>query len=161
MGARGKLKLVNPLTPVPEALKGTAAAGAPTLAPVKTAAVVADPVLSQLWDEIVPELDRAGLLAPSDGLAVEMCLRHFRAARVASDELAGATATVWDAKNERTMKHPAEVVFRSESLAFLEYAKQLGMTFVARARTPGAGSGAGGTDAGEDNPFLPASAAGR
>ena len=81
-----------------------------------------------------------------------MCLRHFRAARDASDALAAGEPTTWDAKNGREMKNPAEVVFRSESSAFLEYAKQLGLTFVARARTPVKGS-----DDGEGNPFAASS----
>lgn len=149
MGARGPLKLAGHLKAVPSPAAGTAAADAPAEAPLKPAAVSDDQALSDLWDAIVPEVDRAGLLTPADGPAVEMCLRHFRAARAASDELAAATATVWDHKNERPMKNPAEVVFRSESLAFLEYAKQLGMTFVSRARTP---SSKGDVD-GEANPF--------
>ena len=150
MGARGPLKIVSSLHSVASATAGTAAAEVPAVAPLKPQAVTDDQVLSDLWDQIVPQLDAAGLLAPSDAPAVELALRHFRAARAASDELAAGTATVWDAKNERPMKNPAEVVFRSESLAFLEFAKQLGMTFVSRARTPAAG---GGEDA-DGNPFA-------
>ena len=149
-GARGPLRLVPHLAAVPEAIAGSAAADVPALAPCKPDAVASDEALSALWDEIVPGLDEAGLVSPADASAVEMCLRHFRAARAASDELAVSTSTVWDGKNQRPMKNPSEVVFRSESLAFLEYAKQLGMTFVARARTPG--SATGGADA---NPFAP------
>lgn len=120
--------------------------------PAKTAAVEADDGLSGLWDLIVQPLSEAGLLAEADGLAVEMCIRHFRAARAASDDLSRGESTVWDRKNERSMKNPSEVVFRSESMAFLEYAKQLGMTFMSRARTP---SLKGDAD-GEANPFAPA-----
>ena len=150
MGARGPLKLVTHLQPVSDAVAGSAAADVPALAPEKPAAVVADAVLSEMWDQIVPGLDRAGLVTPSDAAAVELCLRHFRAARTASDELARGEATVLDEKNGRLMKNPAEVVFRSESLAFLEYAKQLGMTFVSRARTPGSATGG----AADENPFA-------
>ena len=150
MGARGALKIVSPLKPVGEAMAGTAAADVPALAPLKPDEVATDEVLSGLWDLIVPQLDEAGLVSPADGPAVELCIRHFRAARAASDELAQGQATVWDDKNGRPMKNPAEVVFRSESLAFLEFAKQLGMTFVARARTPAASKGA--DDGG--NPFA-------
>lgn len=154
VGARGplKLKLASHLSLVgADAVKGSAAADVPAMAPRKPAKVVADPELSVLWDEIVPQLDQAGLLAPSDAPAVELALRHFRAARDASDDLAKGQPTVWDEKNGRLMKNPAEVVFRSESLAFLEYCKQLGMTFVSRARTP---SVKGAAD-GEPNPFAP------
>lgn len=62
---------------------------------------------------------------------------------------------MWDEKNGREMKNPAEVVFRSESLAFLEYGRQIGLTFGARARTPMVG---GAEDDG--NPFAPAQGAG-
>ena len=150
MGARGPLKLVSPVRPVAGATAGTVAAEVPALSPLKPGAVAADEVLSELWDLMVPGLDAAGLVSPSDGPAVELCLRHFRAARAASDDLARGEPTVWDAKNARPMKNPSEVVFRSESLAFLEYAKQLGMTFVSRARTPAATKGA--DDGG--NPFA-------
>lgn len=150
MGARGPLKIVSAIQPVADATSGTVAAEVPALAPLKPEAVVDDETLSALWDLIVPGLDAAGLVSPSDGPAVELCLRHFRAARDASDHLASGKPTVWDAKNERPMKNPSEVVFRSESLAFLEYAKQLGMTFVSRARTPAATKGA--DDGG--NPFA-------
>ena len=146
MGARGKLKLASHLTSV--STEGTAASFTQPLAPEKPEPVADDPELSALWDSIVPTLDGAGLISPSDGPAVEMALRHLRAARVASDELAGGTVTTWDEKNGRDMKNPAEVVFRSESDMFLKYAQQLGMTFVSRARTPAAKG-----DGEDANPF--------
>lgn len=132
------------------AAAGTAAAEMQPVAPSKPSAVEADSELSRLWDEITPSLDEAGLLAPCDVVVLEMALRHFRAARSASDELHQGDATTYDEKNKREMKNPAEVVFRSQSLAFLDYAKQLGMTFVSRARTPG-----GKADEGGQNPFAP------
>lgn len=150
MGARGPLKLANHLSVVPVDAAGSVAADVQVSLPPKPTAVASNKALSELWDEIVPELDRAGMIAAIDGPAIEMCLRHFRAARAASDDLLGASSTVWDAKNAREMKNPAEVVFRSESMAFLEYARQLGMTFVARARTPGVK----GDGDGETNPFA-------
>lgn len=156
MGAGGRLKIANPLRTVPDAIAGTAAASVEAVAPVKPGPVAVDPVLSELWDQVVPDLDRAGLVCPSDALTIEMCLRHFAAARAASSELAKASASVEDRKHDRLMKHPAEVVFRSESLAFLEFAKQLGMTFVSRARTPSRRSG----DGEQANPFLGQEAAG-
>lgn len=136
MGARGKLKIAPHLTAV--STEGTAAASVQPVAPNKPGPVSEDPELSDLWDIIVPTLDDAGLVSPSDGPAIEMALRHFRAARVASDELAGGPVKMRDEKNGRDMKNPAEVVFRSESEMFLKYAQQLGMTFVSRARTPAA-----------------------
>lgn len=152
-GARGPLKVVGPLKSVAQAQTGTAATRVSPLAPNKPKAVAEDEELSQLWDEIVPELDKAGLLCTADVMSVEMTLRHFRAARAASDELAeGGVTMLNDEENTRygTKKNPAEVVFRLESAAFMEYAKQLGMTFMARART----AAPEGTEGGEANPFA-------
>jgi phage terminase small subunit len=147
MGARGKLKIAPHLSSVDT--EGTAAASLQPEAPEKPEQVAEDEELSVLWDTIVPTLDAGGLIAASDGPAVEMALRHFRAARVASDELAGGPVKIRDKKNGRDMKNPAEVVFRSESEMFLKYAQQLGMTFVSRARTPAAKG-----DDGDVNPFA-------
>lgn len=150
MGARGALKLANPLTPVGDAVRGTAAANMPAQAPAKPAAVEANEDLSALWDDVVGVLNKAGLVSPSDAPAIELALRHFLAARAASDQLLAEGPVEEDRKNERRMKNPAEVVYRSESLAFLEYAKQLGMTFASRARiSTGEDGGANG------NPFSP------
>ena len=135
MGARGKLKLATGLTIVPD---GTAAADVPALAPRKPKTVADNSDLSDLWDEIVPELDRAGLVSVSDAAAIELALRHFLVARLASDSI-GSEVAVADEHNAGTMKkNPAEAVFRLESDMFLKYAQQLGMTFVSRARTPAA-----------------------
>lgn len=147
MGARGKLKIASHLTAVDT--EGTAAAAVQPQAPDKPEPVAEDAELSELWDSIVPTLDAAGLISASDGPAVEMAIRHFRAARVASDELAGGPVAMRDEKNGRDMKNPAEVVFRSESDMFLKYAQQLGMTFVSRARTPVAKG-----DGDDVNPFA-------
>lgn len=149
MGARGSLKIAAHLKAVPDAIAGTAAAQVAAVAPVMPQAVADSEELRALWEQIVPSLDEAGLIAAADGPAVEMALRHYRAARAASDDLAAGSSTTYDAKNQRDMKNPAEVVFRSESMAFLEYAKQLGMTFVSRARTPAAK----GADDDGGNPF--------
>lgn len=151
MATPSKLKLVSPLKPVSEQVKGTAAAEVNPAEPTMPKKVREDDELRELWEEIVPDLLDAGLLAKSDGPAIEMAIRHFRAARDASDDLSIGEPTVWDEKNARPMKNPSEVVFRSESLAFLEYAKQLGMTFAARARTPMPK----GADGGDANPFIP------
>lgn len=134
MGARGKLKIASHLSTVDTT--GTAAAEVQPDAPTKPEQVAEDQELSDLWDAIVSSLQESGLIGRSDGPAVEMALRHFRAARVASDELASGPVTQRDEKNKRDMKNPAEVVFRSQSEMFLKYAQQLGMTFVSRARTP-------------------------
>lgn len=145
MGARGKLKLASGLAVVPP---GTAAADVPAFAPRKPQAVVDNRTLSELWDEIVPELDRAGLVTVCDAASIELALRHFLLARQASDTI-GDSVTVADTNHGGVKKNPAETVFRAESEMFLKYAQQLGMTFVSRARTPAA---KGADDDG--NPFA-------
>jgi len=91
--------------------------------------------LHGLWEKLVGELDDAGLIAAVDGPTLELALRHYAAAVQASDELIDGTATMHDDKNDRWMKNPASQVFRDHSTAFLEFAKQLGLSFTARART--------------------------
>ncbi|SDJ07702.1 phage terminase, small subunit, putative, P27 family [Frankineae bacterium MT45] len=150
-GARGPLKLPAHLRAVNDGEPaGSAAERIRSAEPEKPEQVAADADLSGLWDSIVPELDRAGLIAPSDGPVVELALRHFLVARKAFDQI-GDNVTVNDHHVAGGLKkHPAEAVFRSESDMFLRYANQLGMTFVSRARTPGAKE----PDDGAENPFT-------
>lgn len=148
MGARGPLKLAPHLKAVPESTEGTAAAQVAALAPAKPEDVEIDPELSAAWDQIVPDLDRAGLVSIADAAAVEMCLRHFVMARQAYRQV-GGDVMVEDPAHGGVKKHPAEAVFRAESAMFLKFAQQLGMTFVSRARTP-----AGKADEGDSNPFA-------
>lgn len=90
--------------------------------------------VSTLWDQVVNELSDAGLSSAVDGPALELALRHYAVAVAASDEVLRDGPTLFDAKNDRRMKHPASTVAAQHSAAFLEYAKQLGLTFVSRAR---------------------------
>lgn len=105
--------------------------------------------VSELWDSMVDDLDEAGLLTAVDGPTLELALRHYLSAARASDDLLRDGATMYDDKNERTMKNPASQVFRDHSSAFLEFAKQLGLSFVARARVVTAK----GDASDEGNPF--------
>lgn len=155
MGARGKLKLV-PASDRPDIVATAAAKMAPK-APQMPQAVADREELAQLWGELVPQLDAAGLVSPADGPSLELAIRHFAAARRASDELADGGLMLWDAKNQRDMKSPLEVIFRSQSTAFLEYAKQLGLTFASRVRLP---HGTEGADDDNENPFAPQTALG-
>ncbi|WP_349862653.1 phage terminase small subunit P27 family [Leifsonia sp. WHRI 6310E] len=91
--------------------------------------------LHDMWDLMVRELDHAGLIAVIDGPALELALRHYAAATQASDYLRAEGVVTYDDKNERMMKNPASQVFRDHSTAYLEFAKQLGLSFTARART--------------------------
>lgn len=110
--------------------------------------VESDPELRKAWEQIVPELDRAGLVSVADSAAIELCLRHFVMARQAYRYVNG-DVVVDDMAHSGVKKNPAETVFRAESEMFLKFAQQLGMTFVSRARTPMGKAG----DGGESNPF--------
>ncbi|MDT0270573.1 phage terminase small subunit P27 family [Streptomyces sp. DSM 44915] len=125
----------------------TLADAAKPAAPEKPASLPA--AVSEAWDVIVPALDEVGVLARCDGPALELALRHYVTAVAASDDVV-AEPRLWDEKNGRPMKNPSSQVFRDHSTAFLEYAKQLGLTFVSRARAPKPDEGAGGAD----NPFA-------
>lgn len=121
-------------------------------APEKTDEVKANDTLSRLWDEIVPQLDAAGLVSLVDGMAITQLLRHYVISGMAMDELLLADSVVLydDKVAGGAKKHPAEQVMRSESEMFLRFATQLGMTFASRARIPSAKAD---VDAG-DNPFT-------
>lgn len=144
---RGNLALV-PETGAP-VLDGSAAKDTPLMAPNMPQSFKDHPDLIAAWDEVVPQLDKAGLLSPADGMAVEMIIRHLVIARRASEELASDELVLEDPKNDRYMKNPTEAIFRMESKEIREYAKQLGMTFMSRARTPSQR-----VDDDEDNPFA-------
>jgi len=94
--------------------------------------------LAALRAELAPKLQAAGLLAGVDEFALEMAIRHFLAARGASEALLAAGGVVVTDPAHATVKaHPAHGAFLAESAAFLTYAKQLGLSFDARARLPG------------------------
>lgn len=151
MGERGVLKLPPHL----KAVDGGQSDAAPTLADATRPAAPEKPAglpdsVSAAWDVIVPALDEVGVLARCDGPALELALRHYVTAVAASDDVV-AEPRLFDEKNGRPMKNPSSQVFRDHSSAFLEYAKQLGLTFVSRARAPRPDEGAGG---GASNPFA-------
>lgn len=152
MGARGVLKLPAHLRAVPTESDAptTVADRAKPVAPDRPKTLPAS--LNAMWDEITGSLDELGLLTRCDAPALELALRHYAAAVHASDELADlGSVAVEDDKNKRLMKHPAHQVFRDHSTAFLEFAKQLGLTFVARARTVAPKEPEGGE---QSNPFA-------
>jgi P27 family predicted phage terminase small subunit len=142
----GSLRLVTPTT-TGQVGRPNAAAAVDPLAPLKPQGVKDNPEMSALWDEVVPQLDKAGLLSTADVMTVETALRHFLVMRKASDQVLEQGVMIDGVAEQK--KHPAEAVFRLESTHFLEYAKQLGMTFVARARTE-----APKVDDGDGNPFA-------
>ena len=135
---------------VAELAEGTVAADVQKNVPPCPKAIAEDDNLKELWDAIIPELYEAGMTSRIDWPALEMMIRHFYAARLASDDLFLGEPTVWDEKNQRPMKNPSEVVFRSESLAFMAYAREIGMTFASRTRLPSQLDQSGAAD----NPFM-------
>lgn len=152
-GSRGPLKLVADSAAVnPEDEQLTAANVVPKVAPNKPEAVAADDDMSALWDQIVPELDAAGLVAQCDAPMIEVALRSFLLVRKAHEQVLadGGQVTVTDTNHGGVKKHPAETVFRAQADLFLRYAQQLGMTWMARARTPMPGG-----EGGDENPFAP------
>lgn len=89
--------------------------------------------LQPLWILTVGELDKSGLLARVDGMALELALLHYRAATDAARELDAEGPTVAGAMGG-VVKNPASQVFKENTAAFVELSKQLGLTFAARAR---------------------------
>jgi P27 family predicted phage terminase small subunit len=125
---------------------GTANTRAPAEPPDKPFGLPDD--VDMLWDEIVPELTAARLISKVDGMTVELALRHFVMAREASTHLILDGAVVEDTAHGGTKKSPEAQIFKDNSTAFLEYAKQLGLSFASRVRV----TMPKGADDGE-NPF--------
>lgn len=142
LGAAPALSVVGP-DDVPE----TAASALKPIRPKKPTGL--PKAASTMWDQIVEDLDDAGLIARCDAAALELAVRHYAMAVRASNSLMRAPVTQQDKKNDRSMKNPASTVFAQHSAAFLEYGKQLGLTIVSRARLP-VGDQEGGNDG---NPF--------
>lgn len=152
MGSRGPLKIPRHLNPVQSAPPaGTLAERVRPQAPDRPFGFPADDAeLCALWDELVPVLDQAGVLAACDGPTIEMALRHFLAARRASDAMFRGDVVVEDPNHGGVKKNPAGAEFRSQSALFLEFAKQMGMSFVSRARVSTKEPEGGAAD----NPFA-------
>lgn len=105
-------------------------------------------VLRGVWSELVGMMPKEVLdnLDEMDGLFIEAMCRHYAIARKASNEVISADSVlVTDNPNHRMQKHPAEVIFRSQSQAFLAYMKEAGWTPKARNS---------GKNKDTDNPFL-------
>jgi len=153
MGRRGPLKLPAHLRPVSDQ-SSTVADRVTPLAPDRPPGFPVGHELGVLWDALVPRLDDAGLLATCDGLVVELALRHFVAARRASDALASGDVVVADAAHAGQKKNPAGAEFRAQSELFRRYALTLGMSYAARSRIPSAPGASEGNNLFAD-PALP------
>ena len=130
MGARGPMKL-HLVTETGED-DGTAASRVKAEPPEKPSGLPLE--VDELWDELVDPLTEAGLLAACDGPTIEMALRHFAVARKASNKVIEEGSTVADTVHGGVKKSPDAQIFKDNSAAFLEYAKQLGLSFASRAR---------------------------
>lgn len=159
MGTRGPLKVPAHLAAVPDpaAEPESVQDKSPHIAPEKPAAVANDPELSQLWDEIVDPLNRTGFLSPGDAPVLETLCRHMIMLRRMYDDLELNGLMVPGIGNPDVMvKNPLLQNFGMSSDRIMEIAKQLGMTWMVRARTqlpekPAHGDG---------NPFVPESRTG-
>lgn len=137
---------------------GSAAAEVQPRMPAMPGGVAADPEMKEAWEEIVPGLHEAGLTSAADTAVIETMIRHLVVVRKAHRELMAADSITVEADTEDpargSKKHPAEAIFRMESAVFAAYAKELGMTWMSRARTtirkPEADGG---------NPFEPSASA--
>lgn len=147
-GPIGKLKLMNaddgalPTRAAPTVAEKTVAKR-----PTKPSHMPA--AASRMWDQIVDELEEAGLIAAFDAPTLDLALRHYALAVKASNSVMRSSVVREDKKNQRTMKHPAATVFAQHSAAFQEYSKLLGLNFSARARLPIAEMGSD-----SDSPFA-------
>ena len=132
MGARGQLKLVDEEIAA-VTLKGSMAEklrGATHLE--KPEGIRSNERMEEIWDWIVPKLVTAGLAHEMDSLTVELAVRHYVHAIDASDRLLKEDILL-PGRNE-DKRNPLETVFRNESMSFLQYVKQLGLSFGSRVR---------------------------
>lgn len=132
MGARGQLKLVDEEVAA-VTLKGSMAEklrGATHLE--KPDGIRSNERMEEIWDWIVPKLVAAGLAHEMDSLTVELAVRHYVHAIDASDRLLKEDILIPGRDEDK--RNPLETVFRNESMSFLQYVKQLGLSFGSRVR---------------------------
>ena len=154
MGVRGHLRLAEGMYVTETTIEDTMAdklKGATHLD--KPAGIRDNPVMEEVWDWLVPKLIDAGLTHQIDSLTVELAIRHYIHAIDASDQLMksellqqGRSA----GREDVQVRNPLETIYRNESMAFLQYAKQLGLSFGSRVRIKDLEKAR--TDE-EDNPF--------
>ena len=123
-----KLRLVD--SPPEE----TGASRSPLGVPSKPEWISERSQLSANWDDIVTTLGETGVLTKADGAALELALMHYETAHQAGMSLLEDGSVIYDKHNGREQKHPASTILAMQSRLFLDYAKQLGLTFVSRAR---------------------------
>jgi P27 family predicted phage terminase small subunit len=138
MGTRGPLKVPAHLAAVPDpsAEPESVQDLSPHEAPAKPDSVRQDEELSQLWDEIVEPLNRTGFLSPGDGPVLETLCRHMIMLRRMYDDLELNGLMIPSPHDDYLVKNPLLQNFGMSSDRIMEIAKQLGMTWMTRARTP-------------------------
>lgn len=134
--------------PLPATTEGTAQAMIPVEMPPMPDRIAKHPTAKRAWEQIVPSLYSAGIVSISDGPAIELAVLHYAISCKAAEVLLQDGPTIENRYGE-DIKHPADVVFRGESKAFLMYCQQLGLTFAARTRARVASQ----EDLTDDNPF--------
>lgn len=91
------------------------------------------PEARKLWREVVPKLERLGVVTEVDGPALLLMCLHYAMAVRAARTLKDAGITVRDT-NGVERKHPALQILRDNSSAWRQYAEQFGLTPSARSR---------------------------
>lgn len=93
-----------------------------------------------LWRSLVPAIDEAfpELLGPLDKPSVALMVEHLAIAQAAAGEMRGPgnipTTAVKDENHGGTKKAPSSQVMRDHGRAFLDLARDYGLTLGARAR---------------------------
>lgn len=157
-----KLKIVRDGQTPAQAAPETVAAQVPARAPVMPQHVAKNPELKKLWDQVVPGLEKAGLICPADGQVLEAMLMEFSLMRLAYEDvlrngftLESESATKYGIAIRR-LRNPAELALNAHSRTFLTYAQGFGMNLASRARIDFKEDSGGD----EDNPFAPRRASG-
>lgn len=103
-----------------------------------------------LWDQLVAELDGAGLLAACDQPTLHLAVRAYLHALDASDTLL-SEGPLSTGSMGQPVANPAGQAFRSHAATFMDYARALGLSLASRARITVPAPAPDALDAG--NPF--------
>lgn len=99
--------------------------------PRKPHGVSRNRVASRFWDEHAPLLEKMQLLTGADGAAFRLMAEHYSVAVQAAIDINSEGMTTRD-DDGNIRKHPLLQIFRDNSLAYLRYAREFGLTPSAR-----------------------------
>lgn len=126
--------------------------------PFKSGFIVSDAELRSAYADILPDLRQAGLVTGIDGPVLEALLMSQIVARKAYEHIRENGVVLEEERIgtggnpfTQTIKNPSEQILRAHSNMMLIHAKNLGMTWMSRARTESPQNAAD-----DDNPFLSA-----